>query len=109
MGLASNRGQAADGPWQIGQGHMSENLDHHRVSARTHGYGQGMPPTGTTAEDVARWMLDELERDRRLTQLDAVLGIARRFGPAFLYENRNGRPAIDKRVLKAFRILLRRG
>jgi len=30
------------------------------------------------------------------------MGIARRFGSEFLYENRNGRPAIDKRVLRAF-------
>jgi hypothetical protein len=50
-------------------------------------------------------MLGEIERSQQLTQLDAVLGIVRRFGPEFLYENRNGRPAIDKRVLKAFRSL----
>lgn len=48
-------------------------------------------------------MLSELDRDQRLTQLDAVIGIARMFGPQFLYENRNGRPAIGKRVLRAFR------
>lgn len=49
------------------------------------------------------WMLDELDRHQQLDQLDAVMGIARRFGSEFLYENRNGRPAIDKRVLRAFR------
>jgi hypothetical protein len=50
-------------------------------------------------------MLDEIDQSQQLAQLDAVLGIARRFGSEFLYENRNGRPAIDKRVLRAFRSL----
>ncbi len=56
-------------------------------------------------QDVALWMLDEIDRCQQLTQLDAVLGIAGKFGSEFLYENRNGRTAIDKRVLRAFRNL----
>lgn len=50
-------------------------------------------------------MLRELEQNRELSQLDAVLGIALTFGADYLYENRNGRPAIDKRVLSAFKNL----
>ena len=51
------------------------------------------PPT---PGDVARWMLDELDRTGSLLQADAVAGIEREFGPSFIYENENGNPAIDQ-------------
>ena len=58
-----------------------------------------------TPHDVAVWMLSEIERNKCLPQLEAVAGIASRFGSGFLYMNRNGRPAISKAVLKEFRSL----
>jgi Family of unknown function (DUF6953) len=56
----------------------------------------------TTPEAIAQWMLGQLEQQPELYQIDAVDGIAKNFGTEFTPENRNGRPAIDKRVLKAF-------
>ena len=85
---------------------MSGNLRRDDVRARAGGHQGGVLPSSTaTPDDVARWMLDELERNQRLSQVEAVIGIARAFGPEFLFENRNARPAIDKRVLRAFRSL----
>jgi hypothetical protein len=55
--------------------------------------------------DVARWMLDELDRTGSLLQADAAAGIEREFGPSFIYENENGNPAIDPHVLREFREL----
>jgi hypothetical protein len=59
----------------------------------------------TTPGDVARWMRDELDRTGSLLQADAVAGIEREFGPSFIYINKNGNPAIDKRVWRKFREL----
>jgi hypothetical protein len=82
------------------------NLSRDAIGAREGERQGGKVPSGTaTPDDVARWMLDELERKQRLSQVEAVIGIARAFGPGFLHENRNSRPAIDKRVLRAFRSL----
>lgn len=58
-----------------------------------------------TPGDVARWMLDELDRTGSLLQVDATTGIEREFGSSFLYMNQNGNAAIDKRVLREFREL----
>jgi hypothetical protein len=58
-----------------------------------------------TPVDVAAWMFAEVEKNDRLPQLEAVTGIASKFGTEFLYQNRNGRPAISKAVLKEFRTL----
>jgi hypothetical protein len=58
-----------------------------------------------TPEVIARWMLEQLDQGRQLYQADAVRGIAERFGQEFTYENENGNPAIDRRILKAFRQL----
>ena len=55
--------------------------------------------------DVARWMLNELDRTGSLLQADAAAGIEREFGPSFIYENENGNPAIDPDVLREFREL----
>ncbi len=54
---------------------------------------------------IAQWMLDELERHQVLYQADAVNSIDREFGAEFTYLNENGNPAIDRRVLRAFRKL----
>jgi hypothetical protein len=58
-----------------------------------------------TPRDVAAWMLSEVERSQCLPQLEAVAGIAEKFGTGFLYMNKNGRPAISKDVLREFRSL----
>jgi PIN like domain len=58
-----------------------------------------------TPGDVARWMRDEFDRTGSLLQADAVAGIEREFGPSFIYINKNGNPAIDKRVVREFREL----
>lgn len=55
--------------------------------------------------DIARWMMDELERTGSLLQADAVAGIEREFGPSFIYMNENRNKAIDKRILHEFREL----
>ena len=56
-----------------------------------------------TPEVIAQWMLGQLEQGKRLYQADAASEIAEKFGPEFIYENDNGNPAIDKRVLRAFK------
>lgn len=58
-----------------------------------------------TPEVIAQWMLDQLKTKRELAQADVVREIIRQFGPEFSYTNANGNPAIDQRILKAFRKL----
>jgi len=51
-------------------------------------------------------MLNELEKQKGvLNQDDAVSRIADLFGEHFIYDNEAGNPAIDKKVLAAFRKL----
>lgn len=57
------------------------------------------------AADVARYMLEQLEKRRELYQEDIVFEIERKFGSAFVYDNENGNRAIDKKVLAEFREL----
>jgi hypothetical protein len=57
----------------------------------------------TTPEDVAQWMIDELEKTGQLYQWEAILEIQSRFGDDFTYLNESGNFAIDRRVLRAFR------
>jgi hypothetical protein len=59
----------------------------------------------TTPEDVAQWMLDELEKTGLLYQWEAILEIQSRFGGDFTYLNESGNFAIDRRVFRAFRHL----
>jgi hypothetical protein len=59
----------------------------------------------STPEDVARWMLDELQKAGYLYQWEAILEIQSRFGDDFTYLNESGNFAIDRRVLRAFRYL----
>jgi uncharacterized protein DUF6953 len=61
--------------------------------------------TYVTPEEIAKWMVDALERDDCLYQDTAVYDIAGRFGDEFTYINQNGNLAIDRRVLAAFRHL----
>ncbi len=58
-----------------------------------------------SAKDVALWMLEKLKRERTLYQETAVGEIAHIFGEKFVYDNRQGNPAIDKDVLTEFRKL----
>ena len=58
-----------------------------------------------STEDVARWMQSEIERTGELYQIDAVAEIEFKFGPEFVYENEPANPAIDRRILRAFRKL----
>jgi hypothetical protein len=48
-------------------------------------------------------MAQQISRVGELHQADAADGIAKRFGQEWIYENDNGNPAVDRRVLKAFR------
>jgi hypothetical protein len=59
----------------------------------------------TTAKDVADWMFSRLTASSYLDQEDAVWKIEQQFGKQFVYENANGNPAIDKKVLAEFRKL----
>ena len=56
----------------------------------------------TTPEDVAQWMIDELEKTSLLYQWEAILELQSRFGDDFTYLNESGNFAIDRRVLRAF-------
>jgi hypothetical protein len=61
--------------------------------------------TDATPQDAAQWMAGELERRGYLEQAYAVAEIERKFGGDFVYQNDNGNPAIDKRIIRAFRKL----
>lgn len=56
----------------------------------------------TTPDDVASWMLSELQRKGCLHQEVVVYDIETKFGKEFIYHNINGNPAIGKKVLAAF-------
>lgn len=58
-----------------------------------------------TPDDVAKWMLEQLTTHRVLEQYAAVAEIEERFGSQFVYENDNGNPAIDKKVLTRFKAI----
>lgn len=58
-----------------------------------------------TARDVARWMSEQIESKKELYQEEAVWEIENLFGSKFVYENENGNPAINRRVLQEFRKL----
>jgi hypothetical protein len=60
------------------------------------------PPT---SDDVAHWMLAQVEAEGSLYQEEAAADIEEMFGDVFVYENDNGNPAISRAVLKAFRQL----
>jgi hypothetical protein len=64
--------------------------------------------TKPSASDVARWMRDEIHRERELYQEEAAYHIQETFGEDFVYINENGNLAIDKAVLREFRKLTER-
>jgi hypothetical protein len=61
----------------------------------------------TTAADVARWMLEQVQTSQWLDQDVAVFEIEKRFGSTFVHDNENGNPAIDRSVLKEFKAISR--
>jgi hypothetical protein len=58
--------------------------------------------TPHTPDQIAKWMVAELEREQYLYQQVVVSEIATRFGEEFTYSNQLGNLAIDPRVLAAF-------
>jgi hypothetical protein len=58
-----------------------------------------------TAEDVAKWMLQEVRFAGILYQTEAVNHIRTHFGEAYIYVNENGNPSISKEVKKIFKKL----
>jgi hypothetical protein len=58
-----------------------------------------------TPTEVASFMESRLKQSTTLYQETIVREIAQKFGPEFVYRNKNGNPAIDKGVLKEFRRL----
>lgn len=58
-----------------------------------------------TSEQVAQWMMDELERVQYLYQEVVVFDIQTNFGDDFVYINDAGNLAISRTVLTAFRKL----
>ena len=54
---------------------------------------------------VARWMVEQLDRDRYLEQEVVLHEIEAMFGDAYVYTNDSGNLAIAKSVLAAFREL----
>ncbi|SPF77030.1 hypothetical protein ALP8811_02051 [Aliiroseovarius pelagivivens] len=55
-----------------------------------------------TTDDVAEWMQQQ-SLSGELYQDDAVWTIMKKFGKQFTYDNANGNPAIDKKVLDKFK------
>jgi len=53
--------------------------------------------------DVADFMLAEVLTKGYVEQESMVWDIAKKCGSEFTYDNENGNPAIDKKVLKEFR------
>lgn len=75
-----------------------------RSGSRGGGCQEGLAGmSDVTPEVIAQWMVDHLEQQGSLYQTNAVDGIAKTFGDEFTYLNDNGNPAIDKRILRAFR------
>lgn len=58
-----------------------------------------------SAEDVAKWMLEQIGEKKPLYQDKAAWEIKKKFGSSFVYDNENGNPAIEKAVLDKFRKL----
>jgi len=52
--------------------------------------------------DVAQFMLDNLKESNSMYQIDIVYDIENIYGNNFVYENKHGNMAIEKKVLTAF-------
>lgn len=59
----------------------------------------------TTPEQIAQWMLEQLEREKYLYQSVVVFDISEKFGDEFTTINENGNMAIRKDILTKFRKL----
>ncbi|MGH3690759.1 MAG: DUF6953 family protein [Microbacterium sp.] len=61
----------------------------------------------TEAQDVAQWLIGEIEDNGRKRSYQSVLvrRLREKFGDDWVYKNHNGNMAIDRRVLKAFQPL----
>ena len=59
--------------------------------------------TAASPEQVAAWMLAELQRTDYLYQETIVYEIDSKFGPGFTQANQNGNLGIDRKVLAAFK------
>ena len=58
-----------------------------------------------TAEQIAQWMLEEVQFNGTLRQEQAIEHIKSTYGEAFVYVNENGNASIAKEVKKAFKKL----
>jgi hypothetical protein len=58
-----------------------------------------------SANEVADWMVSEVEVEGFLYEERAITYIADKFGEDFVYTNENGTPAISEAVLTVFREL----
>ena len=58
-----------------------------------------------TPREVAQWMLEQLEQGDELMQQDAARAIQKDFGQEFVYNDKNGDLAVDRRVLYQFKKL----
>jgi len=59
----------------------------------------------STPKDVAKFMFDQIQKDKILYQREVVGQIEEVFGKDFVYLNDNGNMAVDRKVLAAFRKL----
>jgi hypothetical protein len=57
----------------------------------------------TTASDIANWMVDIINTERKVGQADMVDAIESKFGSEWIYVGDSGHPSIDRAVLKEFR------
>lgn len=57
-----------------------------------------------TAEEIAKWMCEQLEERTTLYQSRVASHVAK-VNPELTYRNKNGNRALDKSILEAFRSL----
>ncbi|HET8994673.1 MULTISPECIES: DUF6953 family protein [unclassified Rhodococcus (in: high G+C Gram-positive bacteria)] len=57
----------------------------------------------TSASDIATWMIDIINTERRVGQADMVDAIESKFGSEWIYVGDSGHPSVDRTVLKEFR------
>ncbi|NMO96388.1 DUF6953 family protein [Paenibacillus lemnae] len=58
-----------------------------------------------TADNVAEWMVKEIQFTGTLRQEDAIEYVRKHFGEQFVFVNENGNASLSKEVKKAFRKL----
>lgn len=60
-----------------------------------------------TAQDVAAWMVKEIEFKGVVYQTDVIREVREKFGEQFVFVNEHGNASLEKEVKKAFRKLHR--